>query len=188
MTRNGLPTIALHAQPDETPSAALAACAAELNENLAALQGLLRQLLGQAEEKLAAIKTADTQRMQSCSVRESDLLAEVSRVRQRRTAIFARIAQGLPTDLAPPRTLGEVCRQLPEPLSSVFRARSVGLQCAAAQLQEKNALVARVAQNLQTHIRAVFATLAKDQQETVVYGPQGQHESRNVRSWVDAVG
>lgn len=188
MTRNGLPTVTLHALPDQTPSAAVAACAAELNENLAALQELLRQLLGEAEEKLTAIKIADAERMQRCSARETDLLVEVSRVGQQRSAIFARLAQGLPTGQAPPRSLGEMCRRLPEPLSSVFRARSVGLQQAATRLQEKNRLVSLVAQNLQSHIRAIFATLAKDHQESVVYGPKGQHEQRNVRSWLDAVG
>jgi hypothetical protein len=182
------PRIVRTVESSPASPAALPLVARELNENLAALHSLLRQLLEQAEEKLAAIRAADSVRMQLCAARETDLLAEVGRVEQQRGAILARAAQGLPDSGAAPLGLGAVARRVPEPLASVFRARTLALERAARELQKKNELVARVAQHLQSHIRAIFAALAKANQESVVYSPKGQHEQRNVRFWLDAVG
>lgn len=168
--------------------AALEQTAGELNENLAALQGLLRQLVGQADEKLLAMRSADTSRMHRCTSRESELLAQVARVEQQRGALVARLAQGLPNATPKPPPLRELARDFPEPAGSVLKARSVALRGIAEQLQEKNRLVARVAHKLQSHLREVFAEIASAQQESVVYGPKGQHEQRNARTLLDAVG
>ena len=162
--------------------------ARELNEHLASLQSLLRQLLAQTVEKLDAIRQADTDRMERCAVGETELLEQVARTEQRRAAITARVAQDVPSARKGRLSLSELVDHLQEPLASVFRARNAALRQLATELQEKNALVARVARNLQTHIREIFAELAKVNQESVVYGPKGKHEQRVVRSWLDAVG
>ena len=84
--------------------------------------------------------------------------------------------------------LGEIAGYLPEPTASAIRARSMALREMAQTLKRKNRLAAQVAQDLQTHIRGIFAELAKVNQEQVVYGPRGNHEQTSTRSWVDAVG
>jgi hypothetical protein len=87
-----------------------------------------------------------------------------------------------------PLRLKDIAARLPEPLASSLRARSTVLQTSAAELQRKNRLAGRVAQNLQSHIRGIFADVAAAAQESLVYGPQGQHETGRPRCWVDAVG
>ena len=189
MTGSQGPVLKVHSIPSgESGRPRLETTARELNDNLAALQGLLKRLLEMAGDKLTAIRAADADELQGCTALETDLLEQVKRVGQERAAVLARAAQCVP--VADPKTirLSELAGHWPEPFSSVFRARNEALRKLAADLQEKNRLVASVARHLQSHIRAVFAELAKVNQESVVYGPKGQHYQRNVRSWVDAVG
>ncbi len=173
------------------PGAALPALetsARQLNENMAGLHGQLRELLALAQEKLTALRSADADTLRSCAAREALVLQQVFRDEQERRASLARLAQCLPVPDEHRQSLEHIANLLPEPFSSALRARNAALREVATQLQEKNKLAARVAHNLQSHIRSVFAELAKANQESVVYGPKGQHEQRNVRSWLDAVG
>lgn len=181
---NAEPTLTLHGGA----AAGLAQAARELNENLAALQALLRELVDQASQKLTAMRTVDVDGLTSSAAREGELLAQVQRVAQQREAILARAAQDMPDAAGPVYPLSRLLEKIPEPYSSALRARNAALQRVAADLQEKNATVAAVAQSLQSHIRAVFTELAKVNVETVIYGPKGQHEPKPVRTWIDAVG
>jgi flagellar biosynthesis/type III secretory pathway chaperone len=188
MTRSAAPTILVHVGQSGAPRAAWETSLRELNENLADLHQVLRRMLETAREKLAAIRVADTDALQACAVRETDLLQQVMRAEQQRTAILARLAHSVPTLDPKSIRLSELAGQFPEPFSSILRARSEALRRVATELQQKNQLLAHVAHHLQSHIRAVFAELAKVNQESVVYGPRGQHDARNARSWLDAVG
>lgn len=160
----------------------------ELGECLTALHAALKSLSELAAEKLAGLRAADTAALERCAKREEEVLREVFRGEQRRKAVLARVAQGL--HLAEPARarLTEVAERLPEPLASSLRARNAALRATVGELQRKNQLAARVAQNLQSHIRGVFAEVARAAQESLVYGPQGQHEVGRPRSWVEAIG
>ncbi|MFH1747505.1 MAG: flagellar export chaperone FlgN [Planctomycetota bacterium] len=160
----------------------------QLNESMAGLQKLLRQLLDMAQEKLTAIRGADAQTLQRCTADEAALLEQILDGQEQRRAILARTAQCLRVSPASGRSLEQMADHLAEPHSSALRARNAALRQIALELQEKNKLVAQVAHNLQSHIRGVFAELARANQESIVYGPEGQHEQRNARSWLDAVG
>ena len=164
------------------------ATVAALSDNLGALHGLLKQLVEQAEAKLAGLRTADSQALQACAARETELLQQVARNAQERQMILARVAQELRPPLRPDAPLAELIERFPEPQASILRARSLALRESAAQLQGKNRLAARVAHHLQTHLRAIFSELAKAAAESVVYGPKGQHEQTRLRSCLDAVG
>lgn len=170
------------------PRPTAADLARPLIENLAGLQGLLRQLLESTTAKLAAIRAADAEGLQRGAAREAEMLEQVYRLEQQRTAVLARLAQVLPGAAAKQARLSEIAALLPEPAASALRARNAALQQIALELRQKNGLVARVARHLQSHLAAVFSALAQANQESVVYGPKGQHAARRVRSWVDAVG
>lgn len=178
----------LHPATDDGAAATSAALARELAENLDALRDLLKQLLDLSGDKLAAIRGADHAALQRCAAREGGLLEEVRRVEQQRAAILARAAQHLLLPPSATQRVGALADHFPAPGATLLRAKNAALRQVAAQLQQKNSLVAAVAQNLQTHLRAIFADVARAAQETVVYGPKGQPEARNTRSWVDAVG
>jgi len=160
----------------------------DLLNYLTGLHAALRQLLALSDEKLAALRTADTRALRQCAFREEELLNQVLRQDGERAAILARVAQHLPGCSPQPTRLAELLACLPEPLASPLRARSEGLREIASELARKNRLVASVAQNLQVHIRGIFADVAKAVQESVVYRADGQHEVRSTRCCVDAVG
>ena len=166
-------------------AADLTETARELGQHLAALHATLKQLTELANTKLAAMRQADTNALNACAAREEELLREVFRMEQARNAVLARLAQSLH---CPNVRLTEIAARLPEPLASSLRARSLALKEIAGELQRRNKLAAIVAQNLQGHIRGVFADVASATQESLVYGPQGQHEMSSPRRWVDAVG
>lgn len=183
-------TIKLPTEPERanrTP-VALETSARELNESLGALHGLLKQLVEQSEEKLAGMRGADVEVLHACTQREKQLLEEVFQTERERDAILARLAQTLQAPRLKSAPLSEILNHIPEPLSSALRARNVALHGIATELQQKNRLAAQVAHNLQSHIRAVFVELAKANQESIVYGPKGQHEQANIRTCLDAVG
>ena len=160
----------------------------ELGECLTALHAAMKTLGELAAEKLAGLRAADPAALERCARREEEVLREVFRGEQPRKAVLARVAQGL--HMAEPARvrLPEVAERLPEPLASSLRARNAALRATVGDLQRKNRLAARVAQNLQSHIRGVFAEVARAAQESLVYGPQGQHEVGRPRSWVEAIG
>jgi flagellar biosynthesis/type III secretory pathway chaperone len=185
-TRAAAPRIVERSVNGGTPTRP--ASAAELSDNLGVLHTLLKQLAEQADAKLAALRAADAKALQACAARETELLQQVTRNAQERQATLARLAQHLRPPLRPDLPLAALIEQFPEPQASILRARSVALRESAGKLQEKNRLAARVAHHLQTHIRAVFTELAKVNQESVVYGPKGQHEQAALRSCLDAVG
>jgi flagellar biosynthesis/type III secretory pathway chaperone len=160
----------------------------DLTARLAELHAALTQLTELATDKLAALSRADAPGLQSCAAREEEILREVFRSEPRRKAALARVAHSLPGSAPAPLRLKDIAGRLPEPLASSLRARSTALQARAAELQRKNRLAGRVAQNLQAHIRGIFADVAAAAQESLVYGPQGQHETGRPRCWVDAVG
>ena len=164
------------------------AAARELNDGLGGLHELLKQLVELADQKLAGMRAADTAALQACAAREAEVLEELARSDQERQATLARLAQALQIPKSARGCLSEITARIPEPLASALRARRLALREIAAQLQRKNKLAAGVAHNLQAHIRAVFAEVAKANQESVVYGPQGRHEQAGVLSWLDAVG
>ena len=174
--------------PANNTPVALETSAHELIDSLIKLHELLKQLVGGVEEKLAGMRGADVEVLHACAQREKQLLEEVFQTERERDAILARLAQTLHMPQLKSAPLSEIVNHIPEPLCSALRARNVALRDIAIKLQQKNRLAAQVAHNLQTHIRAVFVELAKANQESIVYGPKGQHEQANIRTCLDAVG
>lgn len=160
----------------------------ELLHYLGTLHASLKNLVTLANEKLAALRRADAAALVDCATREGVLVRDVLLGEQQRDALLARVAQRLPAEAGEVTTVSALAACLPEPVSSSLRARGAALRAVATELQRKNRVVAAVAQNLQAHIRGIFAELAKATQETLVYGAKGQPEASSTRCCVDAVG
>lgn len=181
--------ITVQPEPRVLPSpAALAEPLGGLMEYLGELHVLLQRLTELSREKLASLRRADTEGLQSCAARERELLERVFRAAQGRAAVLARLAQALHIADLKDLRLVHFAERLPEPHASALRARIAALEQSARQLQQKNEIAATVAHNLQSHIRGVFAALAKATQEHTGYGPKGMPEMTSTRCWVDAVG
>lgn len=155
---------------------------------LAVLHDVLKQFVEQSDRKLSALREADAEAMHRGAAREAELLEKVQEHRRARNAILARLAQGLQWPGVRSARLGKIAERIPEPFSSILRARTVALRELATTLEQKNKLAALVARNLQTHVRGMFADIASATLESVVYGPNGNHEQTRKQSWVDAVG
>lgn len=159
-----------------------------LGEALSELQPALRRLIDLSRVKLEALRKADATALVRCAREEGELLQTVQLIERRRRAVLARLAQQLQWPSAVSAPLSHLAERLPEPISSVIRARITPLRDLASTLEKTNRLAASVARNLHQHLRALFAEVARANQETVVYGPLGQLETRTTRAWVDAVG
>lgn len=174
-----------------TPDTSMSSPPPELTRLLSLLnrwQGQLAGLLTIADEKLAAMRRADADALTSCAQREEMLLRGIAAGEPERHELLARLAQGLPGARRRVDRLSELAELLPEPYASQILAKNTGLRQVALKLREKNRLAAGVARQLQLHIRGVFADVAKASQESIGYGPQGQHEQQVRLSFVDAVG
>lgn len=171
----------------ETPSGTAAAVAV-LVEYLATLQPRLQALLALAEEKLAALRKADTAALRCCAAREEPLVREVLTQEARRPAILAAVAQALRRPELRNAGLAALAARLPQALAAPLLARHLGLQTVAAQLQRKNRIAAAVARNLQGHIREVFAAVAKCTQEPAGYSAGGNQARSAALVLLDAVG
>jgi hypothetical protein len=174
--------------PTDAGSRCLEAQICALVAAVASLHEVFRQLLELAGKKLSAMRAADAEALQQCATDEGGVLQILFERERQRDAAIACLAQGLQWGDAGSPRLSQIAERLPEPFSSRLRAKIAGLRQTASELQQKNRLAATVAHNLHKHIRAVFEDIASVNQESVVYGPNGKHEQRNKKSWVDAVG
>ncbi len=158
---------------------------------LAALNGLhdeLRGLFEAAERKVEALRRADTQALQRCSEDESRGLQTTLLLMRRKDAAVAGLAQRLRVPVEGACTVSALLAEIEEPARSHIHARVTGLRELAAKLQDRNKLAERVARDLHSCVRAVFADIALANRETVSYGPAGQKKTRVTEAWVDAVG
>jgi len=160
----------------------------DLLGTVTSLHELLKQLLQLAGKKLAAMRAADADALQQCAADEAAVLQALFEREKQRDALLARLAQSLQWREAGHPRLSAFAERLPEPFSSRLQAKIAGLRQTAQELRQKNQLAATVARNLHKHIRTVFEDVAKVNQESVVYGPSGKHEQRNMKTWIDAVG
>jgi len=163
-------------------------CSEELLQVVSELHGLLKKLLDLAIEKLAAMRAADAGALRECAARECETLERVFAQEQQRDAALARLAQSLRWEAPEPLRLSHVAEKIPEPYSSHLRGKTADLRRTATELRQKNRMAAEVARHLHIHLRAIFDEVASVNRETIVYGPDGQHEQRTTRTWVDAVG
>jgi len=75
-----------------------------------------------------------------------------------------------------------------EPLRSQITAKIAGLRASTEKLRQTNRRAVELAQHLHTHIREVFAEVAKVGRKQTGYDGRGQHRHETTRQWVDAVG
>ena len=160
----------------------------ELLQYLQTLHALLKKLTALANEKLAALRQADSAALIDCAAREGVLIRDVLFGQQQRDALLARVAQRLPSDAGEVTTITALAAHFPEPISSSLRARGAALRAVAIELRRKNSVVTEVAQNLQAHIHGIFTDVANASQETLVYSAKGNPETSRTRFCVDATG
>lgn len=160
----------------------------DLDTSLANTTNALTQLVALAERKLVALRSADTITLHQTARLEKQELERTFALEQERSAIVARVAQGLPGRKAERLRLSEIAECLPAPWNAKIGEKTRVLKRLSEMLQQKNRLAAGVAQNLHKHIRAVMEELATSTHEPHGYRRDGRREHGTANNWVDAIG
>lgn len=152
------------------------------------LLGQLRRLDGLAADKLAAMRAADAKALEHCALEEGEVLQTLLAQGPHRGAVLAAVAQRVLGLSASPPTLAALCQRLPEPGASILRAKTRALEVVTTELQRKNRLAGEVARRLHSHIRGIFADVAKAAQPEVGYGPRNTNLPTGASCYVEAIG
>ncbi|MBL8878405.1 MAG: flagellar export chaperone FlgN [Phycisphaerales bacterium] len=155
---------------------------------LGELAGLTVRLVECAGEKLAAIRRADSEALQTCVANEMKTLDAVLAAERKRDAIVARVAQRLQQPAMRRASMTSLAEKFSEPLRSAIHARCMGLRQAAENLQRRNRVAAEVARGLQSHVRAIFGKLAKAGQDATTYAGNGRMRHADKQLVIDALG
>ncbi|MCG3127637.1 MAG: hypothetical protein CHACPFDD_02504 [Phycisphaerae bacterium] len=166
----------------------LAEIARQLLDHLAQTQTHLRVLVETGRAKLAAMRRADAGGLQQIASREAALLEAFLLHERSRAIIVAQLAQTLRQPELTRATLHTISELLPEPARSAIVARKHALAELAEALRRDNALAARVARDLQGHVRAVYAAMNEACRQSFGYGPAGNERHVDRDACVDAVG
>ncbi len=159
-----------------------------LVRSLDELLGSLRRLDELASTKLTAMRSADAKLLEQCAMDEGEVLRTVLAQGPNRGALLAAVAQRMLGAVGPPPTLQTLSNALPEPQASILRAKSRVLEGVTAELQRKNRLAGEVARRLHSHIRGIFADVAKASEPPVGYGPRGSGAPAGASCYVEAIG
>lgn len=157
-------------------------------DSLGELTGLMSSLVDCAGEKLAAIRRASAEALQSCVAAEMQTLDAVLAAERKRDAVVARVAQRLQLPSLRRASMTQVAEKFSEPWRSAIRARCMGLRKAAENLRQKNGVAAEVARGLQSHVRAVFGALAQAGQDATTYAGNGRMRHADKQLVIDALG
>lgn len=168
--------------------AAADVCWDDVHAALGELLAVARGLIGLADAKLDALRRADTAALSSVARDEARELAGFFRCEERVSATLAEGAQSPRESGNGSRRVSELASDAPEPARSRILAICEGLRAAMKNLQEKNRRAADVARGLHSHIRAIFADVAKLSEESASYVAPGTRRQTPTRHWVDAVG
>ena len=92
----------------------------ELLQYLQTLHTLLKNLVTLANEKLAALRKADSAALIDCAAREGVLIRDVLFGQQQRDALLARVAQRLPAEAGEVTTVGALAEHFSEPINNTI--------------------------------------------------------------------
>lgn len=171
----------------DTETSAPDADVVRLMELLGEWQSQLDRLVELAGDKLVAMRQADTAALETYARAEEQQLQLLLEAQRERAVILARVAQQRLRNGGTAARLTDIADALEEPHASALRARSVGLQRAAADLQEKNRLAVAVARNLNKHLQSFFSEIVSARRERVGYAKNGSEQHVNDGNWFDAL-
>lgn len=154
------------------------------------LMGLHSEMVMHMRSKLEAIRTADSDRIQSITARE---LLLASRVREReglRRQIAERIAEGLGIDRMRGRSmrLTELAELLPEPRRSQLLVSAAGLREKLEELERLQQTTAMVTEQMLQHLGEVLRVMTAGTGPSDVYSRSGRRSELSAASVFEAVG
>lgn len=162
----------------------------ELVVLLGDLKELHEQLLGVIQQKLAAMRRADTDGINSCVAREkflSERIRQREGLRQQLVQLIAR-ALDVPSESAQEMSVAQVAEHLPEPRRGQLLTLSTATREILETLNEANRVAALVTSEMLKHFREVYSAIARTGGSVGTYSAGGERmQGRSVQVF-EAVG
>jgi len=154
------------------------------------LKQLHEELLTVLQQKLAAMRRADTEGLNSCTARQRFL---VDRIRQKeglRRQVVQLIgkAMGMPAERAADWPLRELAERLPEPRRGQLLAQAAVVREILLAIDKTNTVAALVTGEMLKHFQQVCAAMARTGQSTGTYSSAGRLNSEPPVGVFEAVG
>jgi len=163
----------------------------ELVDLLRRLVGYESDLLALMNEKLDAMRRADSDGMLALSMREGELTARIAKTDSERHALVGSLCRAL--DIHCGRNPGAVpLREIAARLDP--GRRHVALECAERlrrlmlEVAEANRVVELVSREMLAHFKNVFSAIVQDDGDAETYSPHGQVKPAGGARMIDAMG
>ncbi len=154
------------------------------------LKRLHEEMLGVIRQKLAAMRQADTDALNSCLARErflADRISQQEGLRQQLVQIIGK-ALGLELEARRTLTLSVLAEGLPEPERTQLLGLAAALRECLGQIESANKVAALVTGEMLKHFRQVYSAMARAGQTTGTYSSGGQLTTDRPTQVFDAVG
>lgn len=162
----------------------------ELIGLLGELRELHEELLAVIQQKLAAMKRADTDGVGSCVAREtflSNRIREREGFRQQLGQLIAR-ELGVGPEAARKLSVTQIAEHVPEPRRGQLLALSAGTREVLRSIDEANKVAALVTGEMLKHFRQVYSAMARTGASTGTYSAGGRRTPDRPVQVFDAVG
>ncbi len=162
----------------------------ELVTLLGELKGLHEELLRFIEQKLEAMRRADTEKLNACLSREQFLaqrIAEREGLRQQLVQLIGR-AMDLTQDQTERLTVKDIADRVAEPRRGQLLGLAAGIRQTLQAIHARNQVAALVTDEMLKHFRQVYTVMAKSGPSTGRYSPAGTPATDRPRQVFEAVG
>ncbi len=163
---------------------------AELVVLMGELKRLHDDLLSVIQQKLNAIRRADTEGISSCLARERFLVDRIRQQEGLRQQLVQIISKEMGSGATQPgaMSLSDLALQLAEPRRGQLLALRAGLRETLLEIDRRNKVAVLVTAEMLKHFRQVCAAMAKVGRSGGTYSPAGQLDSGQLPSVFEAVG
>ena len=149
-----------------------------------------KDLLDAVEEKIAAMRTADTERIKQAMEREQALVERIDEREGVRRQLTENIARGYGIGGAAARRLSvrKLADRVGGAQAEAIVAAGQRLQKLTAQIAQRNHVAQLISQNILRHMTQVFAAMTVSRDGAVGYSPAGDVFAGGGERIFDAVG
>lgn len=140
------------------------------------LRGLYAKFGSLMDTKLAAMRTAEMDSVQSLQTQERQLAERIAERNGLRRQLMDRIAEdlGMPRDAARAMTLSGLAAHMRDPLRARMLVAAGELRETVRRTEQMTEKVAMVSRLMLQHMRKVFETMAEFSECKGVYGARGE--------------
>lgn len=162
----------------------------ELIVLLGELKALHEELLEVIQQKLAAIRRADTDGLNSCLARErflSDRILQRDGLRQQLVQLIGKALE-IDPDRVRHMSLSELAEELSEPVRGQLLGLSADMRQTLLAIDSANKVAALVTDEMLKHFRQVYAVMAQSEESAGTYTARGRRTDDRPVQVFEAVG